>query len=30
VRICDVHDVALATNPSSAVALAAWLKTLIS
>jgi methylglyoxal synthase len=30
VRICDVHDVALATNPASAVALAAWLKTLIS
>ena len=30
VRICDVLDVALATNPSRAVALAAWLKTLIS
>jgi methylglyoxal synthase len=26
VRICDVHDVALATNPASAAALIAWLE----
>ena len=30
VRICDVHDVALATNPASAQALVAWLKTRVS
>lgn len=30
VRLCDVHDVALATNPASATALVAWLERSLS
>ena len=30
VRICDVHDVALATNPASAQALVQWLRLLVA
>ena len=30
VRLCDVHDIPLATNPASAEALMLWLKTQIS